>query len=69
MIGFGLFVILDFGFVRVQEQRLEIVIFFGVMFGRVDNKLFDSIIFAEFEIGLTVLFAEAVFSFKLIDVI
>ena len=69
MIGFGLFVILDFGFVRVKEQRLEIVIFFGVMFGGVDNKLFDSIIFAEFEIGLTVLFTEAVFSFKLIDMI
>jgi hypothetical protein len=45
------------------------VILFGVMFGRVDNKLFDSIIFAEFEICLTVFFTEAVFSFKLIDVI
>ena len=69
MIGFSFFVILNFGFVRVEEQRFEVVILFGVVLGWVDYKLFDAIIFTQLEIGLTVFFTEAVVMFKLSDMV
>lgn len=63
------FVIFNLWFVRIQEERLKIVILFGIVLCWVYYKLLNAIIFTQLEIPITVFLTKAVFPLKLVDMV